>query len=273
MLRPGGLAGARLLSVLAALAAAVSAAVSLLDPGLLRGAAVTDGNLRGTALVVLVVGVPLVLVAAQRAGRGSAPAVVAWLAALFFVGYQGVLFCFATPMNRLFPAYVAMLGLAGWASVALVGAIDVDAVAARLGRVPRPVPVVLGSVAALNALVWLARAVPVSWTGMPPASVTGSGLDTSPVLVQDLALWLPLAIVVSVLAWRGSAWGGLLASALLLFYAAEALSVASDQWWGVHADDSRPDVATLGAVPVGLGLAVALVLLWLWAMTRGRRRT
>ena len=270
LLRAGRLRVASLLSVLATLAAVVSAAASLLAPALLRGAAVTDGNLRGTALVVLVAGVPLVVVAADRARRGSARAVVAWLAGLLYLDYQGVLFCFATPMNRLFPAYVAMLGLAGWATGAVVHAVDLDAVTARLGRVPRAVPAVLGVVATLNALAWLARALPITWTGEPPAAVTGSGLDTSPVLVQDLALWLPLALVVSVLAWRGSRWGSLLSSSLLLFYAVEALGVASDQWWGVRADDSRPAVAALGAVPGALGVAVALGLLWAWAMTRDR---
>ena len=271
-LRPDRVRAAEILSALAALAATVAAACSLLRPALLRGVAVTDGNLRGTALVVLAVGVPLVLAAAYRSHRGSPVAVVAWLAGLTYLGYQGVLFCFGTPMNRLFPAYVALLGLAGWATVALVHAIDVDALAARLGPVSRSVPVTLGMIAALNTVAWLARALPVAWTGDPPDSVTDSGLDTSPVLVQDLTLWLPLAAVAALLAWRGSPWGTLLASAMLLFYAVEGLSVASDQWWGVRADDTRPAVAALETVPVGIVLAVALGGLWLWALTRGVRR-
>ena len=92
-------------------------------------------------------------------------------------------------------------------------------------------------------------------------------------LVQDLAFWLPFALVVSVLAWRGSRWGSLLCSSLLLFYAVEALGVASDQWWGVRADDTRPAVAALDAVPVALGLAVALGLLWWRALARTRDRS
>lgn len=258
------------LTGLAAVFAVVGAGGSLLRPDLLHGTPATDGNLRGTALVVLVVGVPLVLASARRAGRGSAVATVAWLAGLAFLVYQGVLFCFATPMNRLFPAYVAMLGLAAWAAVTLLVAIDLDRTALLLGPRTRLVPALVGGLATLNALAWLARAVPIAWTGQQPDSVSLSGLDTSPVLVQDLAFWLPLSIVAAVLAWRGRAWASTVAPALLLFYCLEGVSVASDQWWGVRADDDVPAVASTAAVPAGLALAVVLGAAWVWWAHRRR---
>ena len=59
------------LSGVLALAATVSAAISLLVPSVLTGAAVGNGNLRGTALIVLVLGVPVLLVAMLRTSRGS----------------------------------------------------------------------------------------------------------------------------------------------------------------------------------------------------------
>lgn len=254
------------LTGLAALAATVSAVGALWWPSTLRGAAVTDGNLRGTALVVLVVAVPLLLAACRRAQQGSAMAVGVWLAALLYLAYQGVMFCFGTPMNRFFPAYVALLGLAGWAAAALLRRAPVPAPGWR--SLPRDIPLVLGATAALNALAWLARALPVTWTGTPPASVTESGLQTSPVLVQDLALWLPLALVVAVLAWRGRPWAVWLAPVLILFYAVEALGVAADQWWGYRADSSHPAVAAIGATPVGLVVAAALAAYWWWTMRR-----
>jgi hypothetical protein len=262
LLAPGPLASAVILTRLAAAAAVIAAAPSLLRPGLLRGTPVTDGDLRGTALVVLVVGVPLVLAAMPAARRCSNRAAGAWLAGLLYLAYQGVMFCFGTPMNRLFPAYVALLGLSGWAAVALVRAVDARLVAERLSPLPRAVPWVLGTMALLNGLAWLARAVPIAWTGKQPASVADSGLQTSPVLVQDLSLWLPLALVVAVLAWRSQPWGIVLAPVFVLFYAVESISVASDQWWGVSADPHHPAVASLAAVPVGICLAVGLGMLW-----------
>jgi hypothetical protein len=251
-----------------AVAAAVSAGVSLLRPSVLRGVAVTDGNLRGTALVVLAVGVPLLLEGARRARRGSVPGLVLWLAAAMYLTYQAVLFCFATPMNRLFPAYVAMLSLAMATAVSLARAVDVEAVAPRLVRGRRVVPLVLGVSATLNALAWLGRALPIVWTGRPPAAVTDSGLATSPVLVQDLAFWLPLSLLVAVLALRGHPWGAVLSSALVSFYAVEALGVASDQWWGVRADPDHPAVASLAAVPTGIALALALAAVMAWSLRR-----
>lgn len=54
-----------------ALAAALSAAVSLWAPSVLTGPEVTQGNLRGTALAVLAVGVPALVVAMLTASRGG----------------------------------------------------------------------------------------------------------------------------------------------------------------------------------------------------------
>jgi hypothetical protein len=48
------------------------------------------------------------------------------------------------------------------------------------------------------------------------------------------------------------------------FYVVERLSVASDQWWGVRADDSHLELASLAVVPGALGSAAvsAAVLAW-----------
>jgi hypothetical protein len=254
-------------SLLAVAAAVVGAGLSLLRPRLLHGAAVLDGNLRGTALVVLAVGVPLVLTALVLAHRAAACAEVVWLGALMFLAYQGVMFCFGTPMNRLFPVYVAMLGLATWSAAALLASVDPQTLGLRLGPPGRLVTWLVGGSAALNALAWLARAVPIAWTGEQPDAVAQSGLDVSPVLVQDLTFWLPLALVAAVLAGRGSTWTWVALPAMLLFYATEGLAVASDQWWGVRADDSVPAVASMTAVPGGLALALVMSVAW-WRWSR-----
>jgi hypothetical protein len=56
-----------------------------------------------------------------------------------------------------------------------------------------------------------------------------------------------------------------LVAAFLMFYVVESLSVASDQWWGVRADDTHPALASMAAVPGGIVIAaltaVPLVLL------------
>ena len=92
-----------------AVAATISAAVSLGVPSVLTGAAVGNGNLRGTALIVLMLGIPVLLTAMLRTSRGSARATIVWLGTLGYLLYQAVLFCFASPINALFLPYVAYL--------------------------------------------------------------------------------------------------------------------------------------------------------------------
>lgn len=102
------------LSALLGLVAAIAAAASLTRPSLLSGTPVTDGNLRGTALVVLVLGLPVLTWGSLAARRGSVRGLVLWLGAAAYLTYQGVMFCFGTPINALFLTYVAMLGLGVW---------------------------------------------------------------------------------------------------------------------------------------------------------------
>jgi hypothetical protein len=246
------------LSALLGLVSAVAAAGSLARPSLLSGTPVTDGNLRGTALVVLVLGLPALAGGSLAARRGSVRGLVLWLGAAAYLTYQGVMFCFGTPVNALFLTYVAMLGLGVWTLATLLPATAEPEVVDRVGpRTPyRLAALVLGTFAVLNALAWLVRVVPVVWTGDRPDALDGSGLITSPVWVQDLAFWIPAALVASVMAWRRLARGVLLVTAMLTFYVIECLSVASDQWWGVRADDTHPDVASMSAVPGAVAAAV-----------------
>lgn len=239
----------------------VAAGVSLFVPKVLAGEAVTIGNLRGTALVMLLA-LPLLLLGERRARAGSVRGLVLWLGVDVYLAYQGVLLCFATPMNRLFLAYVGVLGLAGWTLLTLVAGIDRAVLAGRIGaRAPyRLVGGFLGVVVTLNLLAWLAQAAPITWTGRIPQAVTDAGMLTSAIWVQDLALWLPLGLVVAVLAWRRDLFGGLLGTGLLCFYVLEAVSVASDQWWGSRADSSHPAVASAAVVPAALVVALVTAL-------------
>ena len=256
----------------AALAVAAEAASvpSALDPDLLSGQPVIVANLRGTALVVAVVGVPVLLVSAWLAARrGRLVPLVVWFGTAAYLVYQGVMLCFATPMNALFLLYVATLGLAIWTVITLWPLVHVAGTRGA-GYVDRQVPYrlvasFLGVAALLNALVWLLRVSPVMRTGEIPAAVVDSGLTTNPVLVQDLAFWLPVALVVSVATWRRSSTAVLVAGSYLTFWVLEGITVASDQYWGARADASHPELASFDAVPgalvVTLLLLVPLVLL------------
>ena len=238
-----------------ALAVVGMAATGLsLLPGVLRGPAVMNGSLRGTALVMLVVGVPLLVVAGVGSRRGSARAELVRTGATAYLLYNAVLLVFGTPFNRLFLLYVALLGLAVWTLADAAVHVWQRTVGPPLA-VPRWAPGYLAVVVVLNALAWLARVVPAVVTGHPGDLLGGTGLPTNPVIAQDLAFWLPAMGWLALGAWRGHAPRVALAAGGAVFWVVEGLGVAVDQWWG-HVADPSSTVASAAAVPLFLALAV-----------------
>ena len=257
----------RIVSTWLAAVALIAAGGSLLFPEVLGGTAVINGNLRGTAFVMLLVGLPLLVLGMRATQAGSARGLAVWLGAVAYLTYQGVMFCFATPFNALFLSYVALLGLGVWSLVAIVAHVEHGAVAARVGAgTPyRAVAAALAVFAVLNATGWLARSIPAMVTGDPAHGIAGSGLITSPVWVQDLAIWVPAAVTAATMMWRRRPLGVLLADAMVVFYVVECLSVASDQWWGARADSSQPGLASMAAVPGALAVTALTAVPLVWA--------
>jgi hypothetical protein len=186
-----------------------------------------------------------------------------WLGTLGYLTYNSIMFVSATPYNALFLLYVAMLGLAVWSLLVLIWQVVPAAPVTATIRLRRPVAVYLWLVAGLNALIWLAKIVPSIVADRPGAVTDGLGVGTNPVYVQDLAIWLPAAVVVGLGLWRRRPWGGLLAGAVLVLWFVEAVGVAVDQWFGATADPAST-VPSMTMVPAFAGLAVVdLVPLWI----------
>ena len=240
VLRWGG--AAFWLSGLLVVTAAANSLLAFLVPGVLHGTAVMNGSARGTALAVLLLGVPVLAVSMALARAGSARAVLCWLGAAGFVLYNSVLFLFATPFNRLFLLDVAMLALAAWSVGVLLWQTDVAGLGRRFThRAPvRPVAVYVWVIVALNALAWLTRIVPTLTAGGQAAFLRGTGLPTNPVYVQDLALWLPLTAVAAAWLWQRRPWGYVLIGGTLVMWILESAGIAVDQWYGHAADPASP---------------------------------
>jgi hypothetical protein len=245
------------LSAALGVAVAAGSLLTFTGPALLRGTAVMNGSARGTALVVLLAGVPALACSMLLAARGSAAAVVTWLGSTGFLLYNALMFVFATPANRLFPLYLAMLALSAWSAGALLRQADVAALGALFSpRTPvRGIAVYVWATVILNAAAWLARIVPAVLRGGAPGYLRGTGLTTSVVYVQDLALWLPLLAVAAAWLWQRRPWGYLLAGAGLVMWVLESVSIAADQWYG-HAAAPASPVASGALVPAFAALAV-----------------
>jgi hypothetical protein len=252
------------LSGLLAGVAGVAATLGVVHPDIFRDPAMTAGNARGTALVVLVVALPSLLLGMCLARRGSWRGQIVWMGALGYLLYNHVLFTFATAFNPLFLLYVASLGLALWALVALLIATDAGELRAQVAP-GMPVRVLAGyllTCALVFGAAWLSDIVPALLDGTTPASLDKTIMLTSPIEVMDLSATLPLCALAAVWLWRRHSWGYLLAGVLVSMLTIETASIAIDQYFGHRADPSQ----SLGAVPLMavltvLGLALTSVYL------------
>jgi hypothetical protein len=251
------------LSIALAVDAVFASVGSLIARDVLRGPAVSIGSLQGTALTIVVVGLPVLLVSMALAARGSARALIGWLGALGFVAYQGVLFLFATPFNAFFFTYVAMLSLSIWSIVALLIRVPVGRLAERFdARMPVwPFAVYLLVNAGLFLVLWLGATVPAVLSPDSPTFLEGTGMTTAPVQIIDFAFTLPLMGAAAVWLWGRRPWGYLLTGGLLVMLTIETTSIGVDQWFGHAADPASPvasaDLVPVFAVMTTLGLAVA----------------
>ena len=260
------------LSVLLLAAAGFSTVASLAIPDLIHGPAVSVGSLRGTALVVLVVAMPVLAVSMAAVARGSSLAFFGWLGAIAFIAYQSVLFLFGSPFNGLFFGYVGMLSFAGWALIALAPQVPVDGIATRFGpRTPvRLVAAYLSVMAGLFYLLWLKAIVPALFASEEPAFLVGTGMITGPGQVMDLAFLLPLCLLTAAWAWQRRALGLVLAGALQVMLVIEAVSIGVDQWVGAMADPASP-VVSAAMTPVFAGVTVVALVIF-GAFLRGTRQ-
>jgi hypothetical protein len=254
------------LSGLLALVTALAVAATFFIPGVLRGPAVMNGSARGTALVILVVGVPALLIAMWSVAKGSIRALIVWLGVIAYLSYNAVMFAFATPFNQLFLLYLAMFSLCFWSATSILHQVDIEALRARFSpRLPvRGLAAYALVIVALNALAWLRNVVPSVLSSTPPSWLDGTGLGTHPVYVLDLAFWLPLMAVAAVWLWRRRPWGYLLVGSILTMWVIESVGVAVDQWMGSAADPAST-VASAAMTPVFAVLAlVGLIPLYVY---------
>ncbi len=261
------------LSLLLLVATAVATITALAAPELIHGPAVMVGSMRGTALVVLVLGMPIVVLAMAAARGGSLLGVVGWIGSVAFITYQGWMFLFAVPFNGLFLIYVAGFAFGFWGLVSLLTRVPFGAYASSF-TTALPSRLLAGwmivSCMAFYAL-WLKNVVPASFDSEAPAFLAGTGMVTATNYVLDMALFLPFTIVVAVGLWRRTPRGLVTGGAMLLVLTLESIAIAVDQWFGSAADPAS-SVASTAITPLFLVVAlITAAALGLWY--RGTART
>ncbi len=244
------------LSVVLLVATGVATITALAMPELLHGPAVMVGSMRGTALVMLSLAVPIVIVGMAAARRGGLLGVVAWIGGVAFIAYQGWMFLLAVPFNGLFLVYLAMFAFGFWGLVALLIGVPATAYASSFAATLPARPLagwMIASCVAFYAL-WLKNVVPASFDSVDPAFLAGTGMVTPTNYVLDMALFLPFTIAVAVALWRRTSWGLVVGGAMLLMLTLESIAIAVDQWFGSAADPVSP-VASAALTPMFLVVA------------------
>ena len=239
-----------------AVVGAVTTSLTFLVPDLLVGPPVTNGNARGTALVMLVLAIPTLLGSMWLTARGSWRAIMFWLGSLIYLAYNTFLLLFLTPFNSLFLLNTTTQSLAIFSIFALMCAVDRRWLVDQIGDLPaRGLAVFVWTIVTLNALAWLQVVVPAMFAADPTSFLDGLGVATNAIYIQDFVVWLPLMATAAWWMWRHRPAGVLLTGSWLLFGVIESIGIAVDQWFGHRADPSSPH-ASETVIPFMILLAV-----------------
>jgi hypothetical protein len=210
-------------------------------------------------LVNLVIVAPTLITLAALAWRGSLRAYLAWLGLLVFTVYNYVIYTFAIHFGPLFLVWVGVLGLALFALIGGVTAIDPSAVKARFTRHSMGFAAWFMIVmAVLFGTLWLSDIVPALLSGDVPATATDMGVPTNPVHVLDLAFFLPAALTAGLLLLNRRPLAYAMSPAVLLFLALTGLPILATPFVA----DARGDpVNWMVTIPISIVTATSLVTL------------
>lgn len=180
------------LLVLSALVVAATAFGLLSEDAYRSVSALTRSTWRAQDLVTLAT-VPLLLWASARARSGSLAAHVASVGIFTWLTYCYAHQAIGVPFTAMFLAYVAILGLAGFAMIDGVVRVDVVAVAPAFARAPYGAAVWFLTVASVGiAGLWLSDILSAVPGGLP-ANLHLAELP-NPTWVLDLAWIIPSAL-------------------------------------------------------------------------------
>jgi hypothetical protein len=230
------------LSAALAIVATLGAVLSFSFWGLFdRDVPVLVGNLRGTAVSVGVIAIPILVASMILTAKGSLGARFGWLACLGYLTYNAVLFCFLPGFNALFLLFTSMLGLAFWALVTLVPTFDHQAVVRSATHVPvRSLAIYLWVSALVFAVLWLADVVPASIDNRIPDTLTELGLTVNAIWVLDFAFSFPFMVIGGIWMWQRRAWGYIIGGSMVIMLTMETAGVAIDQVYGNIHDAEAP---------------------------------
>jgi len=189
-----------------------------------RQAALSIGNDAGNLAVI----VPVLVIAAILALRGSAAARLVWMGTLAYLVYDFLGYALAIHFNSMFLAYCGVLGLSFYALAGSFISLPSAEIALRYGpRTPvKTTAIVLLLMGLVTVLHWLLEIIPALLAGGVPQAVRDSGLLTEGVAVLDLAFGAPAFMIAAILLLRRKPLGFVLGPVVLTFLTLSSLVLA-----------------------------------------------
>jgi hypothetical protein len=178
--------------------------VTLFGEGLYRHDSVFKGaGNRGTDVVMLVLGVPLLLWSVASYRRGSLPGALLLVGALAWTLYLYATLAVGTAYNELFLVYVAIFGASLYALVLTTASVDPHVLSARLADdLPRRgLATLLVAAGLVTLIVWVAPLAAALAEGRPPELLGHSTTHVTEAL--DLAIIVPACFIAAGLLHRG----------------------------------------------------------------------
>lgn len=216
---------------------------------------------RGNDTITLAVGIPLLLVSAVLAWRGSLRGRLLLTGTLGFFLYTYMSMSMLTAYNQFFLVYVLLFGLSLYAFILSMLQIDLAGLPARFSdRLPRGwIAASLFIISGFLALAWLGRVAGEMAPGVIPAL---ENTTTRVIQAMDLVLIVPAAVLGGILLLRRSAWGYLLSSVVVLKAITMGLAVSTMvvfQYLAGTADEAIVAIPFLVITLVNLVMAFMLL--------------
>ncbi len=205
--------------------------------------------------VAIVFGLPLLVISAWSARRGSVRGLLCWIGALFYLAYFWFFHVVGVQFGWLLPAHIAIVSLGMYGALYLFVGLNPEAIKSRftLRLKARSIAVFLMGTASIFAVAWLVLII--------NRARTGAGLDavTRLVVAVDGVVLLPLMFFGGLWLWRKQPLGYALAAMLLVKSVATFLTLAVTS---LVAWSAGGRLVVLELTAYGAGLIVASLLLF-----------
>lgn len=218
----------------------------------------------GQDIVNLALIVPVLLVTAIVARRGSRWGLFVWLGTMLYTSYTFVIYSFGLHFNSLFLVYCWTLGVSAYSFITLTVQITPGSVKEWFDDSRHEYFMSLFVLAAgvLFYLMWLKDDLPAMISNQAPASLRGTGLPTNPVHVLDYSLVLPGFIITSVLLLKKKALGYLFAPVFMTFAVLMNITIAVIAVvMKMGGSNDNVSVSILFTIFAAIGVAVLVIFL------------